>query len=126
MARLTILAAAVLVLSGCSFAAPIPDQPSYVPPAPQTTPASLRLTGSTQPDMRLAAEATVLTANGSFVPGVAVSFAAPGAILSSDAGLTDASGRVRVFLRMPGTPVEITATAAGIRATLVVIGPATP
>ncbi|MES2341698.1 MAG: hypothetical protein V4597_08470 [Pseudomonadota bacterium] len=125
------LAAAALFLSllsaGCAngFAAPIAPEPPYQAPPPDVTPASIRLVGSSQPDRTIEMTATVLTKGGSFVPGVVVRFSSSSGSMTVPDGLTDAAGSVKSWLVTVGDQTRVTASGAGLSASVIVIGPPT-
>jgi hypothetical protein len=102
-----------VVVSGCGYRTPTSPAPVVV--APSTTPASLQLLASTRGDLAIEIVAKVLTADGRFVPGVAVTFATSAGALSTDLATTDANGLARTIL-MSSETAFVSATTGALSA----------
>ena len=117
--RWTVPVLLAALAAGCAYHAP--GAPTPVITTPSTTPASIRLTGSSRPDRGLDIIATVLTASGAFVPGVPVSLSTSSGSLSPTGGVTDGNGAFRSILAIGGN-ATVFAQAAGLTTSVNVLG----
>lgn len=84
--------ATVLLMGVVGCASQLPTRPDAVTPAVQTTPASIRLTLATRPDRTYDVTATLLTADGHFVPDVALVFAMDVGSVTPETAMTNRAG----------------------------------
>lgn len=115
--------AGVIGLSACG---PVPINDVVSPTKiVSTAPASIQLTMSTRPDQRLDLHADVLTAAGSPVAGVAVTFTVTSGSVDPATATTDVNGRAVTIASAP-TQNTITATVGTLSDTQKLQGPPAP
>jgi hypothetical protein len=120
--RHLIAVVACVVASACAYHNPA--APTSTVPPPSTAPASIRLGASSQPGgASYIVTATVLTADGHFVPNVVVDFALDGGTVDPASATTGADG-VAQAVAAPSTaaPGRLTVSGASLSASLTLDG----
>jgi|RhiMetdeSRZDD1v2_1073273.scaffolds.fasta_scaffold11529_2 uncharacterized membrane protein len=115
------------VTIACAYEAP--TQPTTtIPTSPpsSTAPASIRINASTRFDRQLDITATVLTADGHFVPNIVVTFSVSSGTVTPADGTTDSSGTVRTTLTPSDSQTILHTQAANIEVSSTLLTPPLP
>jgi len=115
------------VITACAYQSPI-EPTTTIPTTPpsSTAPASIRITASTRFDRQVDIAATVLTADGRFVPNVVVRFSVSSGTVTPADGTTDSSGTVRTTLTPSDSQTILRAQAANIEVSSTLLTPPLP
>src|SRR5206468_9560792 len=108
---------------GCAYNSPA--APATTSVTPSQAPASIRTTASSRSDYTTAVTATVLTADGRFVPGIPIGFSTASGTVSTAATTTDANGSATTIVNTPAN-TTVTVTIGAISTTVQVTGAAPP
>jgi PKD repeat protein len=108
---------------GCAYDNPNTTAP--VSPTPSSAPASIRTSASTRSDYTTAVVATVLTADGRFVPGIPIGFSTVNGTVSTSATVTDANGSATTIVTSAANTI-VTVTIGALTTTVQVAGAAAP